>query len=132
MNRRQILLSVAAVGLIAAAIGLAAAGSIDVTNALGDPSTVDIDEEGPLTVTASDTATVTGSVDAAEGTNVSVRLQSADQGTTFIMRETGTVDESGQFEATFDLSDLDPERETTLTVVLADRTVERTLLVTDN
>lgn len=48
------------------------------------------------------------------------------------MSATGTVDGSGQFEATFDLSDLDPERETTLTVVLEDRTVERTLLVTDN
>lgn len=131
MSRRRLVLTLAIVGVLAAGVALAA-GAGDITNPLTDRSTVDIDGEAPLEVTASETATVTGSVEAAEGTNVSVRLQSADDGTAFIMSATGAVDESGQFEVTFDLSDLEPERETTLTVVTEDRTIERTLLVTDN
>lgn len=132
MSRRRLFLSAAVIVLLAGGVALAAVGTGDITNSLGDPSTVDIDEAEPLTVTASETATVTGSVDAAEGTDLTVRLQSADDERPFIMSATATVDESGQFEVTFDLSDLDPEREATLTVTLEDRTIERTLLIREN
>lgn len=132
MSRRRLLLSAAVIVLLAGGVALAAVGAGDITNSLGDPSTVDIDEAEPLTVTASETATVTGSVDAAEGTDLTVRLQSADDERPFIVSATATVDESGQFEVTFDLSDLDPEREATLTVTLEDRTIERTLLIREN
>lgn len=52
MSRRRLLLSVAIVGGLAAGVTLAAVGAGDITNVLDDPSTVDIDEEEPLTVTA--------------------------------------------------------------------------------
>jgi hypothetical protein len=49
--------------------------------------------------------TVTGTATLPEGTNVTVRLHSeGDGGTMFIMQETATVDGTGRFAATFNLS----------------------------
>lgn len=59
---------------------------------------------------ASENATLSGTTDAAPGTEISVRLRSADDGVQFLMIGEATVDEDGSFTVEFDTSDIYEQR----------------------
>jgi len=57
-----------------------------------------------ITLSAAPDQQISGQTDLAAGTDVAVRLQSTDGDSPFLLRETSTVDENGNFTVTVDLS----------------------------
>lgn len=80
-----------------------------------DPASFDGGE--PVELVATDNATLSGTTTAEPGSEVSVRLQSADDGTQFFMTRTATVASDGSFTVHFDLSDIYEQRDVELSVV---------------
>lgn len=124
-------LAAVGIGVVAVAVVLAMTGPAGFLGLVGgdDPSTVDIDEPGPFEITASPEATFIGTVDAATGSEVVVRLRSTNGSTPFLMSNATTVDEDGRFVATFDLSKIDTESQATLTVSTGETTIERAIVI---
>jgi hypothetical protein len=67
----------------------------------------DTNDEGEIELAAESGQTVSGETDLDPGTEVTVRLRSSGENP-FLMQEQVTIDEDGSFEATFDLSGVEP------------------------
>lgn len=82
--------------------------------------------DDPIELGAGPNQTVSGTLDAAAGTDVTVRLRGHDP--PFLLSAEIEVDDDGRFEATFDLTDVEPGAEARIEVrrdgdVLAESTV---------
>lgn len=131
MNRVQLAGAAGLLGVIVIAVvvttvtgpaGSQGAGPAD------DPSTVDIDEGDELELLATENVTVIGTVDAAPGSDVTVRLRASAENP-YLKSQAATVDDDGRFEAGFDLSDVETDHEATLSVRVGDEEIRRTLLI---
>lgn len=131
MNQRRLagLAGVIALVLVAGVLVAVAgpSGSIGI-GSTDDPPTVDIDDGEELDLKAHENSTVTGTLDGAAGTEVSVRLRSSGD-SPYLKSDTATVDEDGRFEARFDLSHVENEHEATLVVMTESQEIERTITV---
>lgn len=86
-------------------------------------SVVTFGTEEPISVDPAD-GTVSGTAAAEPGTELSVTLYTPqDIDAAFFMAETTVVDEDGEFEVEFDLSDVDSETEVVIEVLTADGAV---------
>jgi len=100
-------LGVAVVATLAALVGIyGIPGLTDggTADAAGTPRFVYEGEQ--LTLEPTEGQTIHGQTDLAAGTELSVRLRSSGEHP-FLKSQTATVDDSGAFEATFDLSGVD-------------------------
>jgi hypothetical protein len=130
MNQRRLTgLGVAIALVIIASVFVAYAGPVGSFGATpSDTSKLDIDDGEELALTASEDATVTGTVDAPAGTEATVRLQSSGE-SPYLMSDTVTLDSDGAFETAFDLSRVETEHEATLVVTADGQAIERTITV---
>lgn len=132
MNQRQLAGLAGAIALVlVAGVLVAIAGP---TGPIGngpadDPPTVDIDDGEELALKAHPNSTVTGTIDAPAGTEVTVRLQSSGD-SPYLKSNTATVEADGRFEAEFDLSHVESEHQATLVVVTESQEIERTITAT--
>lgn len=109
MNRRNAaFLGVAVVATLAALVGIyGVPGLVDGDGTADAAETPRFLHDGDqLTLEPAEGQTVRGETDMDEGTELSVRLRSSGE-SPFLKSRTTTVDDSGAFEATFDLSDVD-------------------------
>lgn len=131
MNQRQLAGLAGAIALVlVAGVLVAIAGPTGPigNGAADDPPTVDIDDGEELELKAHANATVTGTLDAPAGTEVTVRLRSSGD-SPYLKSNTATVDEDGRFDAEFDLSHVESEHEATLVVMTESQEIERTITV---
>jgi hypothetical protein len=90
-------------------------------------STIAFDGGTPVELEADGNATVSGTTELEAGTELSVRVQSADDtAPRFFKVAEATVDEDGTFAATFDLSAITSERDVNVSVRAPDTTREVT------
>lgn len=132
MNQRRLIGLSGAIGLVLVAgvlVAVASPSDIISIGSADDPPTVDIDDGQELQLEAHENSTVTGTIDAPAGTEVTVRMQSSG-GSPYLKSNPATVDEDGRFEARFDLSHVENDHEATLVVMTEREDIERTITVT--
>lgn len=117
MNRRAAtFLGVAVVATLAALVGIYGIPGLTDGGTADAAEVPRFDHDGDrLTLEPAEGQTIQGQTDLAAGTELSVRLRSSGENP-FLKSQTATVDESGAFEATFDLSGV--EGGTTFDVVV--------------
>lgn len=111
MNRRRLVtLAVAMAIALAGSYGVFALSSNGTFGTTSERGTHFVTDGDSLTLEADSEQVVRGESDRPTGTNLSVRLRS-DTGAKFIYASQATVDESGEFRTTFDLSGISEETE---------------------
>lgn len=109
MNRRTAVLVAAAVAAVGVAVVVgvyAPPGLVDGTADAAETPRFVYDGER-LTVEPAPEQSIRGETDLDEGTELSVRLRSSGENP-FLKSTTATVGDDGAFEATFDMTDVDP------------------------
>lgn len=81
-----------------------------------DSAPVSFEGDGSPTLAATGNATLSGTTEADPGSEITVRIRNADEGTAFLKSRAATVGEDGSFTVTYDLSDIYEQREIAVTV----------------